>query len=130
MTSTDSPQADWPSAGLTTLGAAALAVGFVLLVGRYYAFYHLGGAGAAMGLLLVVLQAATLVACAVALLVRRRALGRGASTIRASLTGVAAAALLLALMFSLEVGRTAALRSGEGIAAGDLAPFVRTLVSP
>ena len=107
MTSTDSPQADWPSAGLTTLGAVALAVGFVLLVGRYYAFYHLGGAGAAMGLLLVVLPAATLVACAVAL---------------------AAAALLLALMFSLEVGRNAALRSGEGIAAGDLAPLVRTLV--
>ena len=117
------------SDGLTALGAAALAVGFVLLVGRYYAFYHLGGAGAAMFLLLVALPAATLVACAVALLARRRVLGRGASVMRASLSGAAAAALLLALLFALEVWRTAALRSGEGIGAGDLAPFVHSLVS-
>ena len=119
----------YPSVGLTALGAAALAVGFVLLVGRYYAFYHLGGAGAAMFLLLVALPAATLVACAVALLARRRVLGRGASVMRASLSGAAAAALLLALLFSLEVWRTAALRSGEGIGAGDLGPFVHSLVS-
>ena len=119
----------WLTSGLTALGAAVLAVGFVVLVGRYYAFYRLGGGGVAMGLLLVVLPAATLVACAVALLARRRVLGRGASVLRASLSGVAAAALLLALLFSLEVWRTTAMRSGEGIGAGDLAPFVRSLVS-
>jgi len=115
--------------GLTTLGAAALAVGFLVLVGRYYAFYHLGDGGAVMGLLLVVLPATALVACAVALLARRRVLESGASLLRASLSGVAAAVLLLALLFALEVWRTTAMRSGEGIGAGDLAPFVRSLVS-
>jgi hypothetical protein len=123
------PRHSYLSALLSALSAATLAVGFVLLLGRYYAFYHLGGGGAAMGLLLVVLPLAALIACAVALLTRRRVLGRGASVMRASLSGVAAATVLLAVLFSLEVWRTTALRSGEGIGAGDLAPFMRSLVS-
>ncbi len=124
----DAPEASWSTAALTVLGAAMLAVAFVLLVGRYYAFYHLGGAGAAMGLLLVVLPAAALVACGVALFVRRRGLRRGASAMRASLSGMAAATLVLAVLFSLEVWRTAELRVGEGPGTGDLAPFARSLL--
>jgi hypothetical protein len=106
----------------------ALALAFLLLVGRYYAFYHLDGPGAAMGLLLVALPAAALAAAAVALGVRRRALRLGASTAGASARGIGAAALLLVLLLALEVWRTAGLRSGEGPGTGDLAPFVRTLL--
>jgi len=124
----DDPKTSWPSAALTAFGAAVLAVAFVLLVGRYYAFYHLGGAGAAMGLLLVVLPAAALVASAVALFVRRRGLRRGASAMRASLSGVAGATLVLVVLFSLEVWRTVDMRNGEGPAVGNLAPFARSLV--
>jgi hypothetical protein len=113
---------------LTVLGAAALAAKFVLLLARYYAFYHLRNAGTGMGLLFVVLPAAVLVTCAVALLVRHRTLRRGASVTHASLSGVAVAALMLALLFSLELWRTSAMRGGEGPGTGDLAPFVRNLV--
>lgn len=74
---TQAPRVGWASAVLTALTGAALALGSVMLVGRYYAFYHLGGPGAALGLLLVALPVAVLGATAVARWGRRRALAVG-----------------------------------------------------
>ena len=124
----EAPRAGWASAVLTALTGAALALGSVLLVGRYYAFYHLGGPGAALGLLLVALPLAVLCVAAVALWGRRRALRRGASAAAASTRGAATAAALLALMLALEFWRTASLRGNEGGAPGNRGGAARTLV--
>jgi hypothetical protein len=116
------------AAGVMALAAAGLAYGFVVLLARYWAFYHLDNSGMGVGLLFGVLPLGFLVAAAAGTAVRRRLARRGAPLGRATAAGVAGAALALGLLFALELWHSRAARSGEGEGAGDLAPFFASLV--
>jgi hypothetical protein len=113
---------------VTVLAAAVLAYGFVVLLTRYWVFYHLDNPGMGIGLLFGVLPLSFLVAVAVGTAVRRRRTRRGSPLARATAAGVAGAALALGLFFALELWHSRAARSGEGEGAGDLAPFFASLV--
>jgi hypothetical protein len=113
---------------LLFLGALSCGYTFAAFVARYWRFYHLDTPGSGMGLLLVVLPVITLLTFGTMLLTSRVLLNRGMARDRAIGTGLGAALLFLIALFTLEMRRTAMARSGEGPGAGDLAPFVASLV--
>jgi hypothetical protein len=118
----------WAAGVVTAVAAAAFAYAFVVLLARYWVFYHLDNPGMGLGLLFGVLPLGFLVAFAVGTAVRRRLTRRGAPLGRATAAGAAGAALALGLLFALELWHSRAARSGEGDGAGDLAPFFASLV--
>ena len=118
----------WLTVALTVSAAAVLAVGFTVLLDRYWAFYHLDTPGTGMGLLFFVLPGSCVLAISVSLMLARRRVLRGASVARATAAGLGAAGLVLVGLFVLEVWHSTAARSGEGAGAGDLAPFAWSLV--
>ena len=106
-----------------------IALGAIVLLDRYYAFYRLGTPWTSYALLTIAAPIASVLGAiigVIALIVLARAgLGRRVAV----LASVLVATLLFSAVFALEVHRTHAERTGEGEGAGRLAPFFRSLIT-
>ena len=106
------------------LAIAGLACALTWLIARYWRYYHLETPGSAVGLLFVLLPGAMIVGVMIGLLVAKTR----APSAHPMVTGLGVVALLFALSFVFEVWRTTDLRNAEGEGAGDLRPFIASLL--
>jgi hypothetical protein len=88
--------------------APLFALAFAWLVSAYWRFFHIGTAGGnGMALLFIILPLTLLVFCAVAAGINRIARRARLSSVARGFATIAAFATVLALMFAMEVRRTA-----------------------
>lgn len=114
--------------GVAVAGAAAVGFALAWLLGRYWAFFHLGAPATGLFLLLVVAPGGFLLAGGTGLLVARSLERLGLRPVRALAVSVASMILAAAAVASAEIASTTDERSAEGIGAGDLGPFVSSLL--
>jgi hypothetical protein len=109
---------------------SSLVLSFVLTyaVARYWHFYHLHTPGSGGALLFIVLPILALSGSLVSLTVTIQARRRYRSPLLAAWSGPVLSCVIFIALFALELSRTAEMRSGEGIGAGELGPFFRTLL--
>jgi hypothetical protein len=109
---------------------SSLVLAFVLtfFLSRYYYFYHLHTPGTGGFLLFIALPILALLGALLSLAVTICARRRYRSPLLAAWCGPAVVFFGFIALFALELSHTAELRSGEGIGAGDLGPFFRTLL--
>jgi hypothetical protein len=119
-----------PRAGLWYLAAAAVPIAALLTIvflhalAAYWQFYHLGTGGSGLFLLYIALPGSLLLSTIVVFLVAQARFRHGATKARGLLLGAAYAFLVLSFLLGLEIWSTAAERTGEGIGAGNLAPYL------